>query len=205
MSLPTIGLTRSSYLREERGERDSNTLQISLRIPRISSFRWLLKLYCLVLGGLGLLLCLVWEIFQLYVLAHTTNAELRQQRYVDIFLGLLLLASLLCLLYGSYSESRLWVIAFITGSLAVVLSYWCCYLYNTHAAHLEEYPDAEGTISEVATVLSVLYVLLLLPVLVLYRSLELAATGINAHQPSSPTEEELKPPRYHEGPHNPCL
>ena len=120
-------------------------------------------------------------------------------RYVDIFLGLLLLASLLCLLYGSYSESRLWVIAFITGSLAVVLSYWCCYLYNTQAAHLEEYPDAEGTISEVATVLSVLYVLLLLPVLVLYRSLELAATGINAHQPSSPTEEELKPPRYHEG------
>ena len=76
MSLPTIGLTRSSYLREQRGERgESNTLQISLRIPRISSFRyhtwdpflwtfsllarWLLKLYCLVLGGLGLLLCLV--------------------------------------------------------------------------------------------------------------------------------------------------
>ena len=39
MSLPTIGLTRSSYLREQRVERDSNTLQISLRIPRISSFR----------------------------------------------------------------------------------------------------------------------------------------------------------------------
>ena len=45
-------------------------------------------------------------------------------RYVDILLGLLLLASLLCLLWGSHSESRLWVIAFITGSLAVVLSYW---------------------------------------------------------------------------------
>ena len=82
----------------------------------------------------------------------------------------------------------------------MVLSYWCCYLYNSHAAHLEtEYPDAEGTITEVATLLSLLYVLLLIPVLVLYRSLELAANGANAHQPSSPTEEELKPPRYHEG------
>jgi len=208
MSLPTIGLTRSNYLREQqaRGERESNTLQISLRIPRISSFRWLLKLYCLVLGGLGVLLCLVWEIFQLYVLAHTTNAELRQQRYVDILLGLLLLASLLCLLWGSHSESRLWVIAFITGSLAVVLSYWCCYLYTTHATHLEDnYPDTEGTIAEVATTLSVLYGVLLLPVLVLYRSLELDASNGSSHQPSSPREEELKPPQYHEGPHIPCL
>jgi len=56
------------------------------------------------------LLAGVWVIFQLYVLSQTTNQELRQQRYVDIFLGLLLLASLLCLLYGSYSESRLWVV-----------------------------------------------------------------------------------------------
>ena len=118
-------------------------------------------------------------------------------RYVDIFLGLLLLASLLCLLYGSYSESRLWVIAFITGSLAVVLSYWCCYLYNTHAAHLEEYPDAEGTITEVATLLSVLYVLLLLPVLVLYRSLELAASEPHPVE-SAEEEHEEPPPKYEE-------
>ena len=48
MSLPTIGLTRSNYLREQqaRGERESNTLQISLRIPRISSFRWAFKGMC---------------------------------------------------------------------------------------------------------------------------------------------------------------
>ena len=156
-------------------------------------------------------------------------------RYVDILLGLLLLASLLCLLWGSHSESRLWVIAFITGSLAVVLSYWlvaqldlgcptrsyistniktetysaiisfwrCCYLYTTHATHLEDnYPDAEGTIAEVATTLSVLYGVLLLPVLVLYRSLELDASNGSSHQPSSPREEELKPPQYHEGDSN---
>ena len=105
---------------------------------------------------------------------------------------------MVCLLYGSYSESRIWIIAFITGSLAVVLSYWCCYLYNSHAAHLEtEYPDAEGTITEVATLLSLLYVLLLIPVLVLYRSLELAAS--ESH-PVETAEEELEepPPKYEE-------
>jgi len=178
-------------------EEQQNTVEISFRFPRISSFRWCLKLYCLVLAGLGLFLTGVWVIFQLYVLSQTTNQELRQQRYVDIFLGLLLLASLLCLLYGSHSESRLWVIAFITGSLAVVLSYWCCYLYNTHAAHLEEYPDAEGTITEVATFLSVLYVLLLLPVLVLYRSLELAASEPHPME-SGEEEQEEPPPKYEE-------
>jgi len=178
-------------------EEQQNTVEISFRFPRISSFRWCLKLYCLVLAGLGLFLAGVWVIFQLYVLSQTTIQELRQQRYVDIFLGLLLLVSLLCLLYGSYSESRLWVIAFITGSLAVVLSYWCCYLYNTHAAHLEEYPDAEGTITEVATLLSVLYVLLLLPVLVLYRSLELAASEPHPVE-SAEEEHEEPPPKYEE-------
>lgn len=76
----------------------------------------------------------------------------------------------------------------------------CCYLYTTHATHLEDnYPDAEGTIAEVATTLSVLYGVLLLPVLVLYRSLELDASNGSSHQPSSPREEELKPPQYHEG------
>ena len=60
-------------------------------------------------------------------------------RYVDILLGLLLLASLLCLLWGSHSESRLWVIAFITGSLAVVLSYWCSNIYCTIMSYIIYY------------------------------------------------------------------
>ena len=47
-----------------------------------SSLRWCLKLYCLVLAGLGLFLTGVWVIFQLYVLSQTTNQELRQQRWV---------------------------------------------------------------------------------------------------------------------------
>ena len=62
----------------EEGPDDS--LEIKLRCPRITSFGWCLKLYSLVLGGLGLLLSFVWVCFQLYVLSQTTNTELRLQR-----------------------------------------------------------------------------------------------------------------------------
>ena len=55
-------------------------LEIKLRLPRLQSFRWCLKLYSLVLGGLGLILAFTWVCFQLYVLSHTTNYELRLQR-----------------------------------------------------------------------------------------------------------------------------
>jgi len=92
------------------GGRDGHqeeSLEIKLRCPRVSSFRWCLKLYSLVLAALGLLLSFIWICFQLYVLSQTTIYELRLQRYLDIFLGLLLLLSLVCLLYGSYCESHL--------------------------------------------------------------------------------------------------
>ena len=64
-----------------RGEEESDdSLEIKLRCPRISSFGWCLRLYSLVLGGLGLLLSSIWVCFQLYVLSQTTNTELRLQR-----------------------------------------------------------------------------------------------------------------------------
>ena len=50
------------------------------RINMSIFLRWCLKLYCLVLAGLGLFLAGIWVIFQLYVLSQTTNQELRQQR-----------------------------------------------------------------------------------------------------------------------------
>ena len=62
------------------GEREDDSLEIKLRCPRISSFSWCLRLYSLVLGGLGLLLSSIWICFQLYVLSQTTNTELRLQR-----------------------------------------------------------------------------------------------------------------------------
>ena len=62
-------------------EDHEDSLEIQLRCPRISSFGWCLRLYSLVLGGLGLLLSFIWVCFQLYVLSQTTNPELRMQRY----------------------------------------------------------------------------------------------------------------------------
>lgn len=146
--------------RKPREEDDS--LEIRLRCPRISSFGWCLKLYSLVLGGLGLFLSFFWVCFQLYVLSQTNNYELRLQRwdekhyillslknglirYLDIFLGLLLFLSLICLLYGGYSESQIWIITFIIISLGVVLSYWGSYLYNNHVGG--DYSDYEEQVT----------------------------------------------------------
>ena len=71
-------------------------------------------------------------------------------RYLDILLGLVLLLSLVCLLYAGYSQSRIWIIAFITASLAVVLSYWCWFLYIRHSTREEDdYVGAEGDIGQV--------------------------------------------------------
>ena len=69
---------RSPVGLEGKGENDS--LKIKLQCPRILSFSWCLRLYILVLGGLGLLLSFIWVCFQLYVLSQTTNTELRLQR-----------------------------------------------------------------------------------------------------------------------------
>ena len=45
-------------------EGQEESLEIKLRCPRISSFRWCLKLYSLVLAALGLLLSFIWVCFQ---------------------------------------------------------------------------------------------------------------------------------------------
>ena len=107
---------------------------------------------------------------------------------------------MVCLLYGSYCESRIWIIAFITGSLAVVLTYWCWYLYIKYSGM--EYPESEQTAGEVGGVLSVLYILVLLPVLLLYRSLELAHTQQLPNMGSPRNSSYIKrkpPPKYDEG------
>ena len=62
-------------------------------------------------------------------------------RYLDIFLGLLLLHSMLSLLYGSYSKSSIFVIVFLASSLVVVILYWCWYFYIKYA--VIDYPVFE--------------------------------------------------------------
>ena len=43
-------------------------------------FRWCLKLYCLVFGGLGSILSFLWVIFHFYVLGETDSIDLQLQR-----------------------------------------------------------------------------------------------------------------------------
>ena len=50
-------------------------------------------------------------------------------RYLDICLGLILLVSMLCLLYGTYSQSPHFLILFFILSLVVVIGYWTWYVY----------------------------------------------------------------------------
>jgi len=196
LSCPRVEYSYSYQSPQGQGQGQEDSVEIKLRCPRISSFRWCLKLYSLVLGGLGLILSFIWVCFQLYVLSQTTNYELRLQRYLDIFLGLLLLLSLVCLLYGSYCESRIWIIAFITTSLAVVLTYWCWYLYIKYAGM--EYPESEETAVEVGGILSCLYTILLLPILALYRSLELAASNPVTPRSQNSYKKRKPPPKYKE-------
>ena len=57
---------------------------IKFKCPVISSINWCLKLYSLVLGGLGLLLSFIWVCFHLYVLSHTNLQELRHLRWFHV-------------------------------------------------------------------------------------------------------------------------
>ena len=53
---------------------------ISVSVPRVTSVQWMLKLYSVVMAGLGIILSLSWTCFHVYVLSVTQLPELRQQR-----------------------------------------------------------------------------------------------------------------------------
>ena len=117
-------------------------------------------------------------------------------RYLDILLGLVLLLSLVCLLYAGYSQSRIWIIAFITASLAVVLTYWCWFLYIKASGM--DFPDSEEITWDVLAILSCIYAFLLLPVLFFYRSLELAANQPLPIKSQGSFSKRKPPPKYGE-------
>ena len=118
-------------------------------------------------------------------------------RYLDILLGLVLLLSLVCLLYAGYSQSRIWIIAFITASLAVVLTYWCWFLYIKASGM--DFPDSEEITGDVLAVLSCIYTVILLPVLFFYRSLELATNQPLPIKSQGSYSNRKSPPKYGEG------
>jgi len=146
---------------------DSNWI-IQLKLPRVSSFQWMLKLYSLVMGGLGIILSLSWTCFHVYVLSVTSLPELRQHRYLDISLGLVLLISMLSLLYGSYALHPSLLVIFFTLSLAVLIVYWIWYFY----ANFLVYPVMfEEQIGKIGCILTFIYLGLLMPIIILYRDL----------------------------------
>ena len=54
--------------------------QLGVTVPGLANMRWLLKLYGLVMSGLGIILSLAWSGFHIFVLTVTNLQELRQQR-----------------------------------------------------------------------------------------------------------------------------
>ena len=110
---------------------NNDSESIVIICPGLSSLYWCIRLYSIVLAILGIALSFIWIIFQLYILSQTTNQELRLLRYLDIFLGIILFISMLCLFYGSYFYSQIFITAFITTSLGVIIFYWCLFLYYT--------------------------------------------------------------------------
>lgn len=186
----------------------SSGLVINVRCPSLSSARWCYRLYSILLAGLGLLLSFLWVCFHLYVLSQTTIVELRLLRYLDIFLGLVEFLSMLSLLYASYSSSRLFIIVFMTSSLGVVVLYWGWYSYYSHDSDTLVHSDQTGT----CLVITAIFLLLLLPVCLHYRGLELHHHSAGGGHGSSDTSAKLRhhgprghrhrerspPPKYHE-------
>merc|ERR1719499_1291810 len=168
---------------------------IRFSCPSLSSLSWCVKLYSLVLASLGLFISFLWVCFQLYVLSHTTSQELRVLRYFDIFLGVILIISMSCLLYGGYFYSQISITAFITTSLGVMITYWCLFTYFSYNNDdLPLYDDQAGSIG---LLLTVLFLLLLLPVLLQYRLLEKEPDQQTRNDDTWP-HRRRPPPKYSE-------
>lgn len=145
--------------------------RIELRIacPSLSSLRWCLKLYCLVFGGLGTILSFLWVVFHFYVLGETDSVDLRIQRYLDISLGLVMFCSTLSLIYGGYAEAKCWMVVYTTGSMCVLILYWSWAAYTGYV-ELEQ-PAYSDEVENLMLFLTLLYFVLLVPVLLYYRAL----------------------------------
>jgi len=164
--------TKHSYVsggRKYPQDSDSERIELRIQCPTINSLRWCLKLYCLVFGGLGTILSSLWVVFHLYVLGETDSTDLRLQRYLDICLGVVMLASTLSLVYAGLIHSKTWLVVYTTGSILVIILYWSWTAYTSYV-QLEQpayYKEAE----DILLVFSLLYCLSLIPVLLYYRAL----------------------------------
>jgi len=162
--------TVNSYTQEDVTGKEDEGSEVLVRFPKLSSLKWFFKLYAFIFCGLCLFLSIIWIIFQLFVLSQTRHQELILQRYGDIFVGLLLLSSFLCLLYGANIESKLLVATFFTLFSAAMLVYWALFGYFNLME--EEFTDSEPLPREVTGLLTVILSISLLPLLLFYKILD---------------------------------
>ncbi|XP_023334546.1 uncharacterized protein LOC111706027 [Eurytemora carolleeae] len=150
-------------------QEEDDSIEFKLRCPSITSFRWCLKLYSLVLGGLGTFLSFIWVCFHLYVLSQTEIHDLRMMRYLDIGLGLMMFSSMISLIYAGYAESKSWLVVYTTGSMSVLVLYWSWTGYNKYVS--KENPEYNEEVEEVTVVLTIVYCVLLIPLILYYRAI----------------------------------
>ena len=111
----------------------------------------------------------LWVVGHGYVLSKTEDDGLRVQRYFDISAGLSLLLSFTCLLLGAIRKSGAGLILFIVLSCGVLVTYWVWVGYLRYG---QEEIEASQELLSSLIVLSALNLLLLLPVLPMYKYLE---------------------------------
>jgi len=153
-----------SYKESEEG------LTIQLRLPSLSSCHWCLKLYGLVVGGMGVIFSFLWIIVHIYVLTQIKDdGDIRMQRYLDILMGLSMLVSLVSLEYGSMSGEKAPLALFLILSLATIAGYWLWFLYLKYLKMENEASKEQGGVGVWVTGV---YIVVVLPVLLFYRSLD---------------------------------
>ena len=59
---------------------ENDQVTILVKLPRLSSCKWCLKLYATVFGGCGALFSFLWLFGHIYVLFQTEDSDLRWQR-----------------------------------------------------------------------------------------------------------------------------
>ena len=112
----------------------------------------------------------LWVVVHGYVLSKTEDAGPRVQRYFDISSGLSLLLSFTCLLLGAIRKSPAGVILFIVVSCGVLVTYWVGLGYLRFG--LEESEASQELLSSLIVVSALYLLLLLLPVLPMYKYLD---------------------------------
>ena len=135
------------------------------------SGRTCLRIYCLSLGFTTSFSAFLWTVFQVYLL-YTTASDLNDlmvARYLDICFGLLGLSSSLALLYGAFVESKTWLTVWTLLSTTLIIGRWAWFFYQKYGI---EHPESLEEAQEAGVILSIIYIILIIPVLINYKYLE---------------------------------